>query len=57
MIRVLHVITGPIIFILLDNPDWQGGVLKFMKNDHFLVLLAVWIFFPNILGRLMGGVY
>ena len=41
MIRALHVITSPIIFILFDNPDWQGGVLKLMKNDHFLVFLAV----------------
>ena len=48
-------ITGSIIFILFDNPDWQGGVLKLMKNDHFLVFLAVLVLFPEFLGRLRCG--
>ena len=26
-------------------------MLKFMKNDHFLVLLAIWVLFPKILGQ------
>ena len=29
-----------------------GGVLKLMKNDDFLVFLAVWAFFPMYLGKL-----
>ena len=32
MIRVLHIVACPFIFILFDDPDWQGGVLKLMKN-------------------------
>ena len=42
---MLHVVTCPIIFILFDYPDWQGGMLKLMKTDHFLVFLAVWVLF------------
>ena len=41
-------------FILFDDRDWQGGVLKLMKSDHFLVFLAVWVVFPKFLGRLRG---
>ena len=52
MLIVIHVVACPIIFILFDDPDWQEGVLKLMKNDHFLVFLAVWILFPKVLGRL-----
>ena len=35
--------------------DWQGGVFKVMKNDHFLVFLAVWLLFPKLIGRLSDG--
>ena len=31
--------------------------LKFMKNNHFLVLLAVWAFSPKFVGKLMSGLY
>ena len=41
MIRVLHVVACPIIFILFDDPDWQRGVLKLTKNDNLLVFLAI----------------
>ena len=41
MIRLLHVGVCQIIFILCDGPDWQGGVLKPMKIDYFLVFLTV----------------
>ena len=47
MISVLHGIAYPIVFILFDEQDCQGGVLKVMKNDHFLVLLDVLLFFPG----------
>ena len=40
IIRVLNAVACPIIFVLFDDPDWQGRVLKIMKNDHFLVFLA-----------------
>ena len=53
MIRVLHVVALPIIFILFGDQDWQGGVLKFMKNDHdhFSVLLAIWVLSLKILDK------
>ena len=47
MISVLHGIAYPIVFILFDEQDCQGGVLKVMKNDQFLVLLDVLLFFPG----------
>ena len=52
VIRVLQVVAFPIISILFEDWDWQGGVLKVMKNDHFLVILAVWVLLPKFLGRL-----
>ena len=57
MIRVSHVVACEIVFILFDDPDWQGGVLKLMKNDLLLVFLAVWVFFPKFFGRLMSSLY
>ena len=39
--RVSHVVVCPIAFILFYDRDWQGGVLKLMENDYFLVFLAV----------------
>ena len=43
MIRVPHLVVFPIVFILFDVRDWQGGVLKLIKNDHFLVFSVVWV--------------
>ena len=50
MIIVLNVVACPIVFILSDDRELQGGVLQIMKNDHFLVFLAVWVLFPKFLG-------
>ena len=47
MIRVLHEVACPIIFILFDDNDWLGEVLKLMKNYHILVFLVVWVLFPK----------
>ena len=57
MIGVSHVyvVACPIIFHSLYERGWQGGVLKVMKNDHFLVFLTVWVLSPNLTGRLSGG--
>ena len=33
----------------------QGGVLKLIENDHFLVFLAVGVLFPKFLGWLRSG--
>ena len=41
MIRVSHAVACPIVFILFSVRDCQGGVFKVMKNDDFLVILAV----------------
>ena len=35
--RVLYVVPYPIVFLLFDDPDWQGRVLQNKKSDHFLV--------------------
>ena len=57
MIRLPHVVLSPIVFILFYERDLQGGVLKVIKNDHFLVFLAVWALFPKVLGGLRSGLY
>ena len=54
MIRVLHEVACPIVFILFYDPYWQGVVFKLMKNIHFLVFLAVWFLFPKLLDKLRG---
>ena len=49
IIRVLHIVACPIVFILLYDRDRQGVLFKLMKNDHFFVFLAVWVrTFPNV---------
>ena len=52
MIRVLHVDACRIIFILCDDPNGLEGVLKLMKNDYFLVFLAVCVHSPEFLDKL-----
>ena len=32
----------------------QVAVLKVMNNDHFLVLLAIWVFFSEVFGQVNG---
>ena len=54
MIRVVHVRVYPIVFILFYDRYWQGEVLKPMKMVIILVFLAVFVFFPKFLGRLMS---
>ena len=38
----------------MPNEGQQGGVIKFMKNDHFL---AVMVIFSKFLGRLKSSFY
>ena len=52
IIKVLHKVVCSIVFILFFEQSWQGEVFKVMKTDHILVLLAVWVLFLKILGRL-----
>ena len=51
MIRVSDVVVGPIVFILFNDRNGLGGVLKVMKHDHFLVFLAYRIIFPEVLDK------
>ena len=51
MIRVSDAVVFPIVFILFYDRDGQGGVFKVVKNDNFLVYLAVWVLFTKFLGR------
>ena len=56
MIRVPHLVACPIVliffFFFFFDQEWGGGVLKLIKNDDFVVLLAVWVLFPKFWGRL-----
>ena len=58
MIRALHVVACPIVVVVVFvcfccfmSNVWQRGVFKIMKNNHFLVFLAVWVIFLKLLGR------
>ena len=57
MIRVPHVVTGPMGFNLLCDRGQQGGLLKPRKNDHFQVFLAVCVRFLKFLGRLTSEIH
>ena len=41
----------PIIFVLFDDADWQGGLLKLMKNDHFFSIFSRLGPFPQVFGQ------
>ena len=51
IITVSHVVAYPIVLLLFYEWSWQGGVFIVMKNDRFLIFLAVWVLFPMFLGR------
>ena len=51
IIKVLHLVTCPIVFILFDNPDSQESVLKVMKNDHFFSIFSHLGSFPQVFGE------
>ena len=55
MIRVLHVVACPVVFVLFDDQDWLGRELQIMKNYHFLVFLDILVLFLTILGSIMSG--
>ena len=48
MIRVLHLVACSIVLILFYGGDWQGGVFKVMKNDHFFNVFTSFDPFPQI---------
>ena len=41
MIGVLHLVACPMVFNLLCGRVHQGGMLKLVKNDYFLVFLTI----------------
>ena len=47
IIRLSYVVAWSLVFILFYERRWQGGAFKVMKNDDFLVFLAVGFFFPR----------
>ena len=40
-----------IVFILFYGRDWQGGVFKFMKNDHFVSIFSRFGLFLQVFGQ------
>ena len=48
---MLHVVACMMDFDLLCDQGKQEGVLKLMKNDHFLAFLVVLVIFSKCLGR------
>ena len=57
IIRMSDVLAWLIVFPLFYERGSHGGVFKVIKNDHFLVFLAVWGLIPKYLGWLKSGVY
>ena len=51
IIKVLHLFVCPIAFILFYGLDWQGGVFKVMKNDHFLNIFVSFGLFLRVFGQ------
>ena len=47
----------PIFIILFFDRGREGGVLTLVKNDHFLIFLAVCFFFLRFLDRFRSGLY
>ena len=47
IIRLSHVVTCPVVFILFYERSYQGGVFKVMKNNEFLVLLNIGSISPS----------
>ena len=45
MIRVLHIAACSVVFSLLCGLGKPAGVLRLIKNAHFLIFLAVWVLF------------
>ena len=45
-------LRAQLFFFSFYDRDWQGGVLRRMKDIQFLVFLAVWVLFPMFLGKL-----
>ena len=46
-----HEVALPVVFIFFYDRDGQRGVFKVVKNDNFLVFLAVWVLFSKFFGQ------
>ena len=51
MMRELHVVPFPVIFIWFYDRDWQRGVLELMKNDHFFSIFSRFGLFHQVFGQ------
>ena len=54
MIKVPRLVVCPIVFILFDDREWQGAVLKLMKNDNYLVFFSRLGPFHQVFGQVKG---
>ena len=53
IIRFPHSVACQFIFILFYDRDWQGGVFKLVKNDHFKNIFISFGLFPQGFGQVM----
>ena len=51
MIRLQHLVACPNVLILFYGRDWQGGVFKIMKNDHFFSIFSSFVLFSQVFGQ------
>ena len=51
MIKVLHVVAFSVLFVQFHGRNWQGGVFKFVENDHFLNIFINFGLFPQDFGQ------
>ena len=54
MIKVLHLFPRVVVFVLFYSRDWQGGVFKIMKNEHFLNIFISFGLFLHMFGHVKG---
>ena len=55
IMQMSNLVAFETVVILFYDQNWQGEVFKVIKNDHFLVFLAVWGLIPKFLGRLWSA--
>ena len=55
IMQVSNLVAFETVVILFYDQNCQGEVFKVVKNDHFLVFLAVWGLIPKFWGRLWSG--
>ena len=51
MVRALHVVARPILFILFHGRHWQGALLKLTKNNHIFSIFSRFGHFLQVFGQ------